>query len=457
MGERSAFPRVSGGIVLDSFSIVSLFTGLLVALPAGFLFLVGSWGPKSEGTAAAVSIVWGATLLLALARFGQLGVAGDSDGGLFSSLAGPWSGTLFVAGRLLALWVAWLLPVVAWAKLQGPEAMAPVASAAGLAPFVPRVPLLLAVWTALAFVLAFAFIAVAASAGSFVEVFSPGFWRVLFGGRVGELFVAMAGTYGPPLAVFLFVLPLLGAIAPAKPKLALAALVPILVYLLGMVLTLQGKLAGAFAAAGLSGAVSETEALGGDEPAPAPAASASAAPAAASPAARPRTSPAAAPAAAPPAGDPRQLHDAWRVQFAAGDTEAALAAAKEAIPSALAWGNARIGAEIYRFHLDRLDDLGLDRPSLDALADQLFRDGDVAAAAWTFSQVLDADAADAKAFKGLLKVAEHHLEKAKSPVEAVRVYRYLLERAPSSPFADHARDLLADAERKAARPPALQG
>jgi len=50
-------------------------------------------------------------------------------------------------------------------------------------------------------------------------------------------------------------------------------------------------------------------------------------------------------------------------------------------------------------------------------------------------------------------VAEHHLEKAKAPLEAVRVYRYLLERAPGSPLAEHARDLLADVERRAAREP----
>ena len=37
MEGRTTFPRVSGGIVLDSFSAVSFFTGLLAALPAGAL------------------------------------------------------------------------------------------------------------------------------------------------------------------------------------------------------------------------------------------------------------------------------------------------------------------------------------------------------------------------------------------------------------------------------------
>lgn len=451
MGERSSFPRVSGGIVLDSFSIVSFFTGLLAVLPAGVLLVLASAGPPSKGSGATVSIVWGLTVLVVLSRFGQLGVAGDSDGGLFSSLGGPWSETLLVAARLFLLWAAWLLPVVAWAALGGAKGGSSLSGGPGLVPFVPRVSVLLALWMALAFVLAFAFVAVAASASGFGQAFSPAFWQVLFGGRIGELFVAMAGTYGPPIAVLLVVVPVLGAIAPANPKLALALFAPFLVYLLGMFLTLQGKLAGAFAVAALADDAVEEGPAGEVSAAPAPETSAPAE----APAARSRPAPAAPPG--PPAGDPRQLHDAWRVHFAAGEADAALAAAKEAIPAALALGNARIAAEIYRFHLDRLEDLGLDRPSLDALADQLLRDGDVAAAAWTFSQVLDADAADVKAFKGLLKVAEHHLEKAKNPVEAVRVYRYLLGRAPSSPFADHARDLLADAERKAARPQAPQG
>jgi hypothetical protein len=155
-------------------------------------------------------------------------------------------------------------------------------------------------------------------------------------------------------------------------------------------------------------------------------------------------------------GDPRTLHAVWKSRVASGDVAGALEAAREAIPAGLAKGEPRLAAEVYRRHLDRLAELELDRTALDLLADQLLRDGDVAASAWTFSQALDAQPNDPKAFKGLLRVAEHYLEKAKEPFEAVRVYRYLLDRAPLSPFADHARDLLADAERKAARP-AAQG
>ncbi|MBK9090723.1 MAG: hypothetical protein IPL90_17430, partial [Holophagales bacterium] len=447
MGGRTVFSRVSGGIVLDSFSIVSLFTGLLAALPAGILLLIGSSGPRSAGVGAAVSVVWGLTVLVFVSRFAQLGIAGDSEGGLFSGSAGPWSGTFLAAGRLLVLWVVWALPFVAWALMKG-EPQAPAGfPALGLGLLgAPRIPFLLALWSGLGMVLSFAFVAVSAAAPGFGDLFSPGLWRALFPGRIGELFVAIAGTFGPPVAVFAIALPVIVAFVSVNPKAALTGMGLFLLYPIGMVLTLQGKLCGAFAAASLVEEGEVAEAFEAVLPAEAPAAVAVASVAVhAGP-------PAAAEAQGPVPGDPKHLHTVWQTRLSSGDAEGALEAAREAIPAGLAKKEPRIAAEIYRRHLDRLPELGLDRTALDLLADQLLRDGDVAAAAWTFSQALDTEPTDPKAFKGLLRVAEHHLDKAKEPLEAIRVYRYLLERAPASPFADHARDLLSVAEKRAARP-----
>ncbi|MHB8799190.1 MAG: tetratricopeptide repeat protein [Thermoanaerobaculia bacterium] len=439
MASRTAFPRVFGEIVHDSFSITSFFTGLLAALPTGLVLLFAASGPRSKGDAVAVLVVWMGTVLVFVSRFAQVGVAGDTEGGLFSSAAGHWGDTLLAAARLLALWAAWAVPFVAWELLKGAETGAvPVF---GLVPFgLPRLPFLLSLWSGLGVVLSFAFVAVAAAAPGFGSLFSPALWRTLFGGRLGELFLAIAGVFGPPLTILLVVLPVFGALAPRQPKLALTAFVPLLLYAVGMVLTLQGKLCGAFAAASL--AEEADEALL-DEAAPQ--------------AGPPSMAPAATEPAAPSTGDPESLQAIWQARLSAGDLPGALEAARLAIPAGLAKGSPKAAAGIYRQHLDRLDALGLDRPALSLLADQLLRDGDVAAAAWTFSQALDAEPGDAKAFKGLLRVAEHHLEKAKAPPEAIRVYRYLLERAPGSPLADHARDLLADVERKAAREPSAPG
>ena len=440
MASRTAFPRVFGEIVHDSFSITSFFTGLLAALPTGLVLLFAASGPRTKGDAVAVLVVWVATVLVFVSRFAQVGVAGDIEGGLFSSAAGPWGDTLLAAARLLALWAAWAVPFVAWELLKGAESGASV-PVFGLVPFgLPRIPFLLSLWSGLGVVLSFAFVAVAAAAPGFGSLFSPALWRTLFGGRLGELFLAIAGVFGPPLTVLFVVLPVFGALTPRQPKLALTLCVPLLLYVAGMVLALQGKLCGAFAAASLAEEI--------DEPLPEEASGQVGEPPVASGAPEP---------GAPATGDPESLQAIWQARLAAGDMPGALEAARAAIPAALAKGSPKAAAGIYRQHLDRLDALDLDRPALSLLADQLLRDGDVAAAAWTFSQALDAEPGDAKAFKGLLRVAEHHLEKAKAPLEAIRVYRYLLERAPGSPLAEHARDLLADVERKAAREPSPSG
>jgi TolA-binding protein len=453
MGGRTVFTRVSGGIVLDSFSIVSLFTGILAALPAGLLLLIGSSGPRSAGVGAAVFVVWGLTVLVFVSRFAQLGIAGDSEGGLFSETAGPWSGTFLAAARLLVLWAVWVLPFVAWAFLKS-EPQAPPAGFPGIGFALlaaPRIPILLAFWSALGMVLSFGFVAVSVAAPGFGDIFSPGLWRTLFAGRLGELFVAVAGTYGPPVTVLALVLPFIAALVPLNPKAALTGMIPFVLTAVGMVLTLQGKLCGAFAAASL---VEEGEMAAAFEAVPSAEAPALAA---AVPGPVHTAAPAPAETPGPVLGDPKHLHAVWQSQLSAGDSEEALQVAREAIPAGLAKKEPRLAAEIYRRHLDRLPELGLDRTALDLLADQLLRDGDVAAAAWTFSQALDTEPTDPKAFKGLLRVAEHHLDKAKEPLEAIRVYRYLLERAPASPFADHARDLLGAAERRAARPATPQG
>lgn len=447
MGGRTVFSRVSGGIVLDSFSIVSLFTGLLAALPAGLLLLIGSSGPRSAGIGAAVSVVWGLTVLVFVSRFAQLGIAGDSEGGLFSGSAGPWSGTFLAAGRLLVLWAVWALPFVAWALMKSEPQVPTGFPAFGFGLLgAPRIPFLLALWSGLGMVISFAFVAVSAAAPGFGDLFSPGLWRALFPGRIGELFVAIAGTFGPPVTAFVIVLPVIVAFVPVNPKAALTGMVLFLLYPIGMVLTLQGKLCGAFAAASL---VEEAEVAEGLEAVLPAEASEAVAVASAAVHAGP---PAAVEAQGPALRDPRHLHTIWQTRLSSGDAEGALEVAREGIPAGLAKKEPRLAAEIYRRHLDRLPELGLDRTALDLLADQLLRDGDVAAAAWTFSQALDTEPTDPKAFKGLLRVAEHHLDKAKEPLEAVRVYRYLLERAPASPFADHARDLMSVAEKRAARP-----
>ena len=73
------------------------------------------------------------------------------------------------------------------------------------------------------------------------------------------------------------------------------------------------------------------------------------------------------------------------------------------------------------------------------------------AASNAWANALTIDAADRKAFKGLLKVADQILQSGSPLDRAIRIYDFLLQAAPGSPFADHARAQAEIARRKAAK------
>jgi hypothetical protein len=184
----------------------SFFTGLLAALPTGLVLLSRRAAPHGRGRRRGPRRLGGDRPRLRFALRAGRSRRGH-QGGLFSSAAGPWGDTLLAAARLLALWAAWAVPFVAWELLKGAGsgAGAPVF---GLVPYgLPRLPFLLSLWSGLGVVLSFAFVAVAAAAPGFGSLFSPALWRTLFGGRLGELFLAIAGVFGPPLTILLVVLP----------------------------------------------------------------------------------------------------------------------------------------------------------------------------------------------------------------------------------------------------------
>ena len=62
--------------------------------------------------------------------------------------------------------------------------------------------------------------------------------------------------------------------------------------------------------------------------------------------------------------------------------------------------------------------------------------------------MLQTDKRDARAIKGILKIAETlHREKS-DPQDAVRLYRYLLKTAPESPLAEYMKQGLDEAQHK---------
>jgi tetratricopeptide (TPR) repeat protein len=135
----------------------------------------------------------------------------------------------------------------------------------------------------------------------------------------------------------------------------------------------------------------------------------------------------------------------------AGDSAGAIEAARQAIPLCLKANEGQLATELYRLHAADARSLFLDAAQLVALGDLLIAQNDPSAAANAWAHALTADAGNRKAFKGLLKIADQILQTGAALDRAIRIYDFLIQRAPDSPFADHARTQLEIARRKAAK------
>jgi hypothetical protein len=83
-------------------------------------------------------------------------------------------------------------------------------------------------------------------------------------------------------------------------------------------------------------------------------------------------------------------------------------------------------------------------------ADDLRWNNDLASAEEIYCRVLIVDKSERRAIKGLLQVAEHHLDESNF-VNAREVYRMMLDRCGESPLAVHMQQGLAGAERRMAK------
>jgi hypothetical protein len=147
---------------------------------------------------------------------------------------------------------------------------------------------------------------------------------------------------------------------------------------------------------------------------------------------------------------PQVLHQLCILLFRASRKEESLELAYEAVPLCLERGALRLAAEIFALHLSHAVGFKLHRDTLLALADDLRRNNDPASAEEIYCQVLIVDKSERRAIKGLLQVAEHHLDESNF-VHAREVYRMMLNRCGDSPLAVHMQQGLAEAERRMAK------
>ena len=148
---------------------------------------------------------------------------------------------------------------------------------------------------------------------------------------------------------------------------------------------------------------------------------------------------------------PRVLHALTLCLLRAGRADEAVEAAREALPLCLLRGNVALAAEIFAALWKRVKELGLEREQIDVIAAALFKSGDLVRAASAYGHALTLDPGDRKAIKGLLQIADHRMHREGRPRDAARIYTFLLQYAPNSPFAEDMKRGLAEAEARAAR------
>lgn len=153
------------------------------------------------------------------------------------------------------------------------------------------------------------------------------------------------------------------------------------------------------------------------------------------------------------APNPQVLHALVVLRHQAGQEEKAVETAREAFPLCFQRGNIALAAEMFRTLWRRFGALALDRDQILAIAGALVKAGDLKHATSAYALVVKMDPAERRAIKGLLQVADLNLHAGGSPDDAAKIYKFLLQNCPDSPFEQDIRSGLAETERRLARVP----
>ncbi|HYV84283.1 MAG TPA: hypothetical protein VFB49_00070 [Patescibacteria group bacterium] len=344
------------------------------------------------------------------------------------------------------------------------------------------------------------FLIVSVRSESFADIFSPPHWQATFSGRGGDLYSIYA-TYAGGLGMMIVLsIPVVLLGFATAPGFGYFFVFLAFAFAMGLAVTLLGRLCGFFAFGDTAGGPANVGGFAPDSPeAPAPrrfagsnvvphpalatAGGVSAdAPHAAD--AEPPVAEAADDSGLPPLPDaaervagamkrfetdpagaigeldelrgahapsPLVLHARTLCLLRAGRADEAVAAAREAMPLCLARGSVALAAEIFAALWKRAKELGLEREQIDVIGAALYKSGDLARSASAYGMALTMDRGDRKAIKGLMQIADQRMHREGRPKDAARIYTFLLQYAPNTPFAEDMKQGLAEAEARAAR------
>jgi hypothetical protein len=429
-------------------------------------------------------------MAIALGRFALNGYAGEDRGTILSTAGGSWPQALAVAGRYLTLQLLWVVPVLllGWwavaASLPSPTDSVPISALGGGAPAATGGAALLPIlgilssraflWSAGLLVFGMLFVPpvaliVAVRATGYGDMFRGSLWRETFDGRLGDLymlFVVQAGGVGMG-AVAMLPIVLIGFAAGYEIGVLFTGIA--FAFLAGLAVSLLGRLCGFFAfgdesaeptqrlAPEAGGGVPDPPASpeAGDEPQDArpPLLDAETAVAAVRKQAETDRDGALAALAAlceahPP--HPLVLH-AQALLLRAASRPEALAVAGEAIRLALKRGIPALATELFAAFWKEARRLDLKPAEIDAIGGAFQKSGDLGQAAAAFGLALNGDRSDRQAMKGLMKIADQRLYREGRPKDAARIYTFLLQYAPDSPFAEDIKRELTEAEARLKR------
>jgi len=477
------FSGVAGRVLRNIFSWETLATGFSL----GFLLVVVMFvlGLLKAPNVAVFAVQF--LLAASMARFAVNGLYGEWRGTVFSSAGGPWTQVMIVAGRYLFLSFAWLVPLF----FMGLNRMAPQQMMLGPSPGGRGTMFVMAVYIFLSTLTPPLFLIAAVSADDFAEFLSTGHWRRLFSGRTTDLFMVYAAYTGAlGMLAFLGIPVLLAAVSINWKLMALAA-VFLGAFFLGLMATLMGRLCGFFAYGDFRPSGQEIQ----PTRMPGPSSDASgprsfAGETAGGPASIPVSQAASTFAGAgdvtgglPVLDDvrskiqeadrkfksdpdsaiafleqiredyaphPQVLHALTLMNYRTSRKEEAIACAKEALPLCFDRGAVPLAAEIFRTLWPLRTALDLDRDQVLKIAGALSRSNDLTYAANSFALILQQDATDARAIKGIMHVAETLVHERNQPSDAVKLYSYLLKTSGGSPLAEYIQEGLNQAQKAAA-------
>jgi hypothetical protein len=504
--ETTEFSGIGGRVLRQSFSVLSLINGVII----GIVLFLGSWFLMQWEEQSVVTLYSQAVLALVLARFALNGLAGEYNGTVVSTVGGPWSLAAQAAVRYLALNALWVAPLLLLGLDFGAagEEMGDVMLGTG-----GGVKVTLAAAYVLGMIVAPpVFLIASVSAESFGELFTRAYWKRLFGGRLGDLYFIYVVYIGGVLTAVALTTPAVVAGFQAGADAGVTVLGLVLLFVGGLAMSLLGRLCGFFAFGEVDPAafappagfpvsaspfpVGQRRLSGASaaqaQPVNAPSGTLPAAPPPGGSPIRETAAPSTAdvkplPSAGKPvltdaqarveeakrrftqdpqgavsmleelrascAPSPPVLHSLCLLYKQAGQPGLALEVACEALRLCFERGHLSPATEIFRAFFSNFTELSLSMDQILAIANNLLKTGESNLAAKTYGAVVRSDPSERRAIKGLLQIADLKLQDRAGAADAVKIYKFLLQHASSSPLAEDMQRGLDEAGRRLSRTP----